>query len=327
MILLALLLAGDLAAPPTSPESFGFPPSARVWHLPSSPLPLANPPAPPSETAALRVAELGQGPAVLLLPGLLASSFAYRTLGPRLAAAGFRVIAVEPLGVGASARPERADYSLTAQADRIAAVLPALGAERAVIAVHSAAAAIALRMALRHPQRVTAIVSMEGGAPEQAATPGFRRALTFAPLIRLLGGRRLIRRQVRSALLGGAADKSWVTDEVVDGYMGAAARDLGATLGAYKRMANAREPEPLAPRLPQVRCPVRLLIGAVPHQGGPNAEEVARLQKAMPALVVRRLPGVGHYIYEEAPDAVVAAVREVSGKAPADTRAAAGSAS
>jgi haloalkane dehalogenase len=313
VILLALLLAGDLAAPPTSPESFGFPPSARVSRVPSSPLPLASPPAPPSEAAALRVAELGEGSPVLLLPGLLASSYAYRTLGPRLAAAGFRVIALEPLGVGGSARPARADYSLTAQADRIAAVLPALGAERVVIAVHSAAASIAFRMAVRHPQRVAAIVSMEGGAPEQAATAGFRRALTFAPLIRLFGGRRLIRRQVRSALLGGAADRSWVTDQVVEGYMGVAARDLGAALGAYKRMANAREPEPLAPRLSQVRCPVRLLIGAVAHQGGPGAEEIARLERALPTLVVQRLAGVGHYIYEEAPDAVVAAVAGVAG--------------
>ena len=313
MILPALLLAGDLAAPPTRPESFGFPPSARVRHVPSSTHPLASPP-PPAAAAALRVAELGEGPPVLLLPALLASSYAYRGLAPRLAAQGFRVIALEPLGVGGSSRPERADYSLAAQAERVAAALPALGVERAVIVVHSAAAAIAYRMAIRHPERVAAIVSLEGGAPEQAATPGFRRAMTFAPLIRMFGGRRLIRRQVRSALLGGAADKSWVTDEVVEGYMGVAAKDLGAALGAYKRMANAREPEPLAPRLGQVRCPVRLLIGAVPHQGGPNAEEVARLQKAMPTLAVQRLAGVGHYVYEEAPDAVVAAVREVSGQ-------------
>ena len=258
------------------------------------------------------MALLGEGPPVLLLPGLFGSSFGYRALAPRLADAGFRVIALEPLGVGGSSRPERADYSLTAQAERIAAVLPALGAERVVVVVHSAAAAIAFRMAHRRPERVAAIVSMEGGAPEQAATAGFRRALTFAPLIRLFGGRRLIRRQVRSTLLGGAADRAWVTDEVVEGYMGVAARDLGAALGAYKRMANAREPEPLAPRLRDVRCPVRLLLGAVPHKGGPDEEEIARLQKALPALALERLPGVGHYIYEEAPGAVVAAVRKVA---------------
>src|SRR2546422_1504920 len=36
---------------------------------------------------------------------------------------GYRAIVIEPLGVGNSGRPEHADYSLTAQADRIAGVL------------------------------------------------------------------------------------------------------------------------------------------------------------------------------------------------------------
>jgi pimeloyl-ACP methyl ester carboxylesterase len=286
----------------------GLPASTRVWLLPSSPTPTLASPAPASEEARLRVAVAGEGPAVVLIPGLLASSYAYRGLVPRLAEAGYRAIAIEPLGVGGSARPEKADYSLTAQADRIAAVFPTLGADRVVLVAHSAAAAIAFRMAYRHPEKVAGIVSLEGGVPETATTPGFRRALTFAPLIRLLGGRRIIRGKVRSALLGGAADKSWVTDDVVSGYIGAGLDDLGATLRAYKAMANAREPEPLAPRLAEVRCPVRLLLGAVPHQSGPNAAEVGRMQEALPTLVVERVPAAGHFVYEEAPGAVVAAV-------------------
>jgi pimeloyl-ACP methyl ester carboxylesterase len=311
VVLLAVAVAAE-APPPGAPASMGLPASARVLFVPSSPVPAAAPA--PSKSASLRVAVMGEGPAVVLIPGLFASSFGYRKLVPQLAAAGYRAIAIEPLGVGASSRPAEADYSLTAQADRIAALLPSLGTERAVVVVHSAAASIAFRMAYRHPARVAAIVSMEGGAPESAATPGFRRALTFAPLIRLFGGRRLIRGRVRSTLLGGAADKRWVTDDVVEGYMAAASRDLGATLRAYKRMAQAREPEALFPRLPQVRCPVRLLRGAVPHQGGPDDAEVERLRGALPVLVVERVTGVGHYIYEEDPAAVVAAVRAVSGR-------------
>jgi pimeloyl-ACP methyl ester carboxylesterase len=314
--ILAVATAGR-PAPADAPPSarVGIPGAARVVLLPSSPSPGGPRPAPLSDAASLRVAIAGEGAAVVLIPGLFSSSFGYRKLIPKLAEAGYCAIAIEPLGVGGSGRPDHADYSLTAQADRIAAALTALGVDRAVIVAHSAAASIAFRMAYRHPARVAAVVSMEGGIPEQAATAGFRRALKFAPLIRLFGGRRMIRGKVRSTLLGGAADKSWVTDEVVDGYMGPGGRDLGATLRAYKGMANAREPEPLAPRLAEVRCPVRLLLGAVPHQGGPDAAEVARMQQALPALVVERLPGVGHFVYEEAPAAVVAAVGQAAGTA------------
>ena len=86
MVLLALVLAADAAAGPTRPASLGFPASTRVRQVASSPLPLADPPPPPSAEAALRVAELGEGPPVLLLPGLLGSAYAYRALAPRLAA-------------------------------------------------------------------------------------------------------------------------------------------------------------------------------------------------------------------------------------------------
>ena len=60
----------------------------------------------------------------MLIPGLFGSTFGFRNVIPGLEQAGYEVIVVEPLGIGTSARPERADYSLTAQAGRIAAVLP-----------------------------------------------------------------------------------------------------------------------------------------------------------------------------------------------------------
>jgi len=68
-------------------------------------------------------------------------------------------------------------------------------------------------------------------------------------------------------LIDSSGDASWVTDSAVLGYTAAAARDLDATLKAYLAMANAREPEPLAPRLSQIRCPVRLMVGGARHDG------------------------------------------------------------
>src|SRR6266540_7363516 len=73
---------------------------------------------------------------VVLIPGLFGSAFAYRHEVPGLTAAGYRAIVIEPLGVGVSGRPEHADYSLTAQADRIAAVLDQLGVTDAVVVAH-----------------------------------------------------------------------------------------------------------------------------------------------------------------------------------------------
>ena len=99
-----------------------------------------------------------------------------------------------------------------------------------------------------------------------------------------------------------------MTDDVVASYAAGPTRDLKATLEAFGQMAEAREPEALSPRLGEVRCPVRLLLGAAPHTGGPSEAEVALLRRSLPSFSVERVPGAGHFLFEENPDAVLAAV-------------------
>src|SRR3989449_3857050 len=73
---------------------------------------------PVAPTESLSVETAGRGAPLVLIPGLFGSAFGFRKLVPLLVGAGYRTIVIEPLGVGASARPEKANYSLTAQADR-----------------------------------------------------------------------------------------------------------------------------------------------------------------------------------------------------------------
>jgi len=264
------------------------------------PLALSGP-----ESLAVTVA--GAGDPVVLVPGLFGSAFGYRRLIPLLTSAGFRTIVVEPLAIGTSTRPEHADYSLTAQADRIAAALDQLGVRGAIVIAHSLGASMAYRMAYRRPDLVRGIVSIDGGPAERAATPAFRRAMELAPWIKLFGGINRVRRKIRAQLIKESADTSWVSDVVVEGYTQGAARNLDATLKAFVTMARRREPERLQPHLPEIRCPVRLLVGMAPHDGGIRAREVVALAEALPAFTVDSIPGAGHFIQEERPDVVVAA--------------------
>jgi pimeloyl-ACP methyl ester carboxylesterase len=99
-----------------------------------------------------------------------------------------------------------------------------------------------------------------------------------------------------------------VTDAVVAEYTAGVARDLTGTLKAYLAMAAAREPERLAPHLAEVQCPVRLIVGAAPHGGSVKAADLALLQGSLRAFALDSIPGAGHYLQEERPDVVVAAV-------------------
>lgn len=247
----------------------------------------------------------GTGRTIVLVPGLFGSAFGYRHLLDLLPAAGFQAVVIEPLGIGRSPRPRHADYSLTAQADRIAAVLRQRGPEPVVIVAHSIGASMALRLAYRHPELVLAVISLDGGPAEAAATPGFRRAMRYAPWIKWLGGVRRIRPQMRKDLIAASGDSSWITPHVMDGYIAGAAADLDGTLLAFLSMSEAREPERLAPHLGEIRCPVRLVLGTAPHKGGVEDKQVRLLRERLPDFSIDSVAGAGQYLFEEQPSSIV----------------------
>lgn len=254
----------------------------------------------------------GVGDPVVLIPGLFGSAFGFRTLVPLLNERGYRTIIIEPLGIGGSTRPPRADYSLTAQANRVAAVLDTLHVHQALIVGHSVGGSEAFRLAYLRPDLVKALISLEGGPAETAVTPAFKRAMRFAPWIKVLGGVRLIRWKVRNMLVASSGDATWVTDDVVEGYTAAAARDLDATLKAFLGMAAARERQKLEPHLGEIRCPVRLVVGGARHDGDVSADEVGLLKRTVPQFALDSVAGAGHFLYEERPDAVVAVLLQAA---------------
>jgi len=213
--------------------------------------------------------------------------------------------------VGSSSHPARADYSLTAQADRIARVLDSLGVDSAVVVAHALGAAMGLRIAYRRPDLVRGLVALDGGSSEAAVTPRFKRNLRLVPWIKLFGGVGLVRKKTREAFVHASSDTTWVTDEVVGEYTAGVARDLTGTLKAYLAMAAAKEPERLGPHLAEVSCPVRLVVGAAPHGGSMYAAEVAQLQGSLRTFALDSIPGAGHYLHEEQPDVVVVAVAQL----------------
>ena len=191
-------------------------------------------------------------------------------------------------------------------------MLDSLSVRGVLMVAHSIGGSEAFRLAYRRPDLVRGLLSIEGGPTEKALTPAFKRALRFAPWIKLFGGIRLIRRKIRGLLIDSSGDSTWVTDEVVQGYTAGATRDLDATIRAYLAMGNAREPEKLEPHLAQLRCPVRLVVGGARHDGDVPDQEVRLLAHAIRSFALDSVPGAGHFIYEEQPRAVLAAVTRLA---------------
>ena len=266
----------------------------------------------PAET--LRAEVRGDGPIVVIIPGMVGGAFGWRRVAAELEAAGHRVVIIEMLGTGGSGRPARADYSLAAQATRIAGALDTLGVHQATLVAHGGSGGVAFRLALARPDLVTAMISVEAGPGEEAASAGMRRALKLAPLLKLFGGSGKLRGKVAKAMREGSADPSWVSDSVIAGYTKDASADFGATLRAFQGMGRAREPYLIADSLSGISVPVTLLHGGHPHQGGMNQEELDRLRRLLPVLIEETVDGAGHFIHEERPGAVVAAIVRSRGR-------------
>ena len=106
------------------------------------------------------------GQAVLLVHGFGTNSFVWRHIGPDIALANLTAFAVDLFGYGASDRPLDADYGIAAQAEYLDRALTALRMAKATVVGLDLGAAVALRFAGAHPERVEKLILVNPLAPD-----------------------------------------------------------------------------------------------------------------------------------------------------------------
>jgi pimeloyl-ACP methyl ester carboxylesterase len=155
--------------------------------------------------------DVGDGPTVLLLHGLGHSTHGWRKVIAPIAAAGYRVMAVDLPGFGYSDRP--GGYSIDNYVAFVDHWLDLHCIERAAVVGNSMGGAIAAAVAGRRPERVSAAVLVDPG--------GFGREVSW--MLRIAGlrivrgalGRRISAWQVRRGLRLVFFDPSCIEDEEV----------------------------------------------------------------------------------------------------------------
>ncbi len=114
-------------------------------------------------------------PTVLLLHGFAASSFMFRDLIPALADK-YHVVAPDLPAFGFTEAPERGKYSYTFSqlAKTIEQFTEQLKLNSYALMVHDYGAPVGWRLAVAHPERVTAIISQNGNAYEEGLGEGWK---------------------------------------------------------------------------------------------------------------------------------------------------------
>ncbi len=137
--------------------------------------------------ARLHVRESGHGPAVLLVHGLGGQSAHFDYGVADALAQHHRVIAVDRPGAGHSQRGPAMPADVSTQAAALAALIDQLGLVRPTVAGHSLGGAIALTLALEHPDKVGALALVAPLTHVQDSAPAVFRALAIeSPWLRTL---------------------------------------------------------------------------------------------------------------------------------------------
>jgi pimeloyl-ACP methyl ester carboxylesterase len=250
----------------------------------------------------------GQGPLVVLSPGIGDRRQAYRFLAPKLAGAGYRVVTADLRGHGESSMGW-ASISRTDVASDLLALIRHFGGP-AVIVGHSLSGGAATIAAATEPDLVRGIVEINPFTRVQKLDLGgllrirrYRRGLT-----RLLGAQMLHSLSIWLRYL----DVAYPTKpaDYAD-YIAA----LRAKLREPGRMAEFMKtgkstPADAEAQLPNITCPALIIMGSEdPDFADPKAEGDA-IAALIPAglATVAVADGAGHYPHAQSPDEVAALV-------------------
>lgn len=244
--------------------------------------------------------EQGSGPPVVFLHGFGGWSFSWRKNLPTLAAAGYRAIAPDLMGYGFSDKSSGAQATLAAQVDLLRHLLPALGAAPAVVVGNSMGGEIALRLALRAPELVRAVVIANATGYVSIDLPRHLLRLLALPGAGLFGwllvrSRRFIAGRFVTPCY---CDRARLEPGTVEGYC--LPLRLPGVARFYLDWLPRLDFGTEAGRYGEIRQPALVIWGEADPWW--PLEDARRFCADLPDARLITYPGVGHLPQEEAPE-------------------------
>ncbi len=252
----------------------------------------------------------GQGKPILLIHGFWSWSSTWEPMAKVLARSGYKSFAVDLKGFGLSEKPPKADYSHRALARFALSFMEALGLERVPVIASSMGGNIALHLALRYPERVSALVLIAPAVFIPWTLAGTLGSfIRFPPLKRTL--QHILRRYTYSsassrALSSAYSDPSHLTPEVIERYK-LPFKTPGWDSATLRLLAQSGE-NSLVSRLSEISQPTLAIWGKEDRVVPPYLAQ--RLALNVPNCRIQFIGHAGHLPHEEQPEAAAKAIED-----------------
>jgi len=250
--------------------------------------------------------EQGTGPCIVFGHSFLCSGAMWAAQVRGLADRA-RAVNVDLRGHGRSS-PSSGTFGLDDMVDDVLAVLDAVHADRAVWAGLSIGGMVALRAALRAPERVSGLVLADTTARAETA----RKRIEYGALalvVRLAGLRPVL--PVVMRLMFGATTRRRRPDLVAEWRERFASAHVGSMLATLRALLDR---ESVGPLLGGIRAPCLVIVGEEDASLPPShSREIA---SGIPGSRLVVVPGAGHLSALEQPEVVTSAMREFLGALP-----------
>lgn len=261
----------------------------------------------------------GAGDPIVCLHGEPTWGYLYRRFIPRLARLG-RVVVPDHMGFGKSATPQDREYSIRAHIDNLESLLDHLRLASITFVGQDWGGPIATGFALRHPERVKRLCYMNTGVPGRA--PAGAKRVTDWPWYQWV---QTPESQAVLANLGatilsvlkriGFERTSHVDETWVRAYASAfpTSADCKGAL-AFPKCIHA--PETIAAilehgaNLPALAAKPAMYVHGEEDRAIPTEMSVGAFRSTWPKGPVVTLPGVGHFIQEDAPETACALIEQ-----------------
>jgi pimeloyl-ACP methyl ester carboxylesterase len=256
----------------------------------------------------------------LCLHGFPESKFSWRFQLPLLADLGYLAWAPNQRGYGASSRPKGVSaYDIDNLVADVEGLIAASGAKETLLIAHDWGAIIAWHCAMRRIKTLTRLVIMNVPHPRRFAEDirknrAQQKKSWYVAFFQLpwLPEWFLTRNQAKAvgdAFHGMAVDKSRFPDEVLRHYRDNALQPGAATaMVNYYRAARKAGSKRMAPEPGTVDIPTLIVWGE--EDSALEKSLVPGTERFVKDLTVRYLPGVSHWVQQEAPEKVNAILEE-----------------